>query len=285
MSLTVTELTDGQTATFSGKAGARIRVFSVSGADNPEDAAVATGIPALGTAYSLNFWYLTVKSVDAKQFGRDDLYQVTVTYGYQQDSNGRPDNPSAGDEIWALDISGQNTNRKSAFAQDKYGDKARDVGLLVGANTDGSIDGVDVPVPHAVLTVSQWLAPASVDAGFIKGCLAIVGKCNNADFYSFAAGEVLFNGVRIVNKGSSLYELEFSFQVQMNEVAADLPAVIDWYTGQAITLRDKKGWEYIWLDQAPHDNAGTLETRVRGVYIAQVVKAISFDDLGLTGTL
>ncbi len=282
---TVTEITEGQAYTQNSKSSSRTRVYTVEGVVEPEEAAAATGIPDLGDAYSVTYWWLECSSIDVVQFGRDDLYKVTCVFSAQND-DGKPKNPTAGTEYWTLDLAGQSANRKTAYLQTKFGAKAKDVGLLVGVSEDGSVDGVDVIVPSATLTVSTWKTPASVDSSFIKGCLKCVGRYNDASFYGFDEGEVLCAGVRIVNKGDELYELEFSFNVQTNEAAGDLPEFIDWSTGAAITITGgKKGWQYLWVSPAAKDVAGVPSTQVKGVYIASVYKKKDFSPLGLSGTL
>ena len=300
----VKELFDENTYSVRGGVKTRTRVFHVSGAWEPEHAAEAPGIPQVGARYftTADGEAYTVStpmkcvSVEAQPDGRDDLHKVTCTYEYKR--NSRPSNPSAGDEFWTLDLSGQQINKKNAYVDqkdDSFGSNPPVVGTMIGVSDDGSVAGVDVYVPGGVLSVTAWKSADSVTPAFVRNCMKETGHYNGADWYGFQKGEMLFTGVRIQNKDEALIELEYNFLIQPNETSAELPKPLDAIiTDEAVDIGvrtngvdGKLGWEYMWSIETELKDlvSGRSKIRCKGLYIAQVYKPSTFAALGLSGAL
>lgn len=308
MTTAVKELFGDQQFGKSSTGNSAKRAFHVSGATGPDDAMAATGIPAYGDYYPGSST-LKAAGVSADTDGRDDLYKVVVDYVYSSASGGgKPKTPSAGDEWWTLDLSGQTVNIQAAYSQTSYGADAIDVDTLVNVKydekkpTELDIDGVDVYAPGGTLTITTWRAPDDVTAGsstsFVQECMAEIGKYNSGTYYGFAAGELLFTGVRIVNRvqgtEEELVELEFAFAISPNKSSAELPTFIGEGEGSGedgvITITGgKKGWQYLWIMPVLATGIGSVENataiRVRGAYVADVYKSSDFSAFELSGEL
>lgn len=297
MALDVKELFEDQSYAIGANGKERKRIFQVIGADEPEDAATATGIPVRGEAYSGDSTLLAT-NIEAQADGRDDIHKVTVTYTRPSGGGGKPETPDEDDEWWTLDLGGQTVNIQAAYSQTAYGGTAKDVDVLVGVQIDDKnpaqfeIQGVDVYAPAGTLTVTTWKDPADL-ATLISNTKTEYGKYNSSTYYGFAAGELLFVGARIVNRiqgtEQELAEVEFVFSYSPNKAQADLPTFTD-QDGNAFNITSgKKGWQYLWIMPVVSSNEGStadeIVLRTQGAYVADVYKSSTFSGLGLTGSL
>lgn len=110
-------------------------------------------------------------------------------------------------------------------------------GGAIGVTKD-SIEGVDIIVPTYRWMETFYFPPATVDGAFKATLFALTGAVNSGTFRGFAAGEVLFEGVRGNKRGIGKWELTYHFAASPN---------VTGITVGAITGIDKGGWHYLWV--------------------------------------
>lgn len=292
MALKIEEVTDKQSAEQSGlSAWRRERTWRVYGAAEPEEALTVNGLPAYGDVYpdttnSLPY-PLYVTSRRSELDGTEGRYLVTITYEYSvsSSSSSKLDDPKPGDEYWDLDMTAQTVHVETCISQTKYGSKSRVVGKLVGSSDDGSVSGVDIYAPSGVLTITRWLSAGSINMSYLRDIIKPVAKVNSSNWYGFLPGEVLYIGPKIPGKDDELVEIEFSFLLSPNEDSSDLPTFEDWAGGTFTISGGKKGWQYLWQEQAELESAGKKTVLPKGVYVSDVYKTSNFSSLGLNGSL
>lgn len=276
---------DGQQYTRNRDGRMLIVPYVVKGATDVVDAETATGLPAMGDEYLSTG--MIVSSIAVAPQGLDDFHVVTVTYELLPGSTSdKPTDPAAGDEWWQMETTGQAVNKKTALAQTTYGNTARPSNNMIGVHRDGTIEGVDVQDLAARLVITKWLAPATVEAN-IANYFAAYSRVNSDVFFGFAAGQVLFVGIRIPNRNIKLWELEFEFLLSPNAAAGDLPTFIN-PDGSPFTITGGKlGWEYMTVEQVERKDDGQRELCTQGVYVNQVYVSDpgNFSGLGLSGNL
>jgi len=282
MAITVEELFEGQGYNRSKIGRTLARKFKVSGADDSEAAGEASGIPDIDDLYESG--PMRVVSKNAEPMGADNRHTVNVNYAYSPSSNSeRPDDPVDGQEFWLIDLSGQTINQQIAISQTGFGTNKREVGNLIGVKDDGTVEGVDKNVSSGTFTVTLWQDADVIDDDYIDDIMSEYGKINGYAYYGYAPGELLFNGVRIPNRGLDLWELEFVFTFEPNVAEGDMPDLTD-DAGDPIIITDGlDGWQYLWLDQNMVDDGTDIKWAVRGAYKSDVYEESNFSDLPLSG--
>lgn len=108
----------------------------------------------------------------------------------------------------------------------------------IAVDSDNVPQGVDILAPISTFEVRIVLANATVSSAYQKTVRDLVGKTNNATFYSHAAGEVLFMGCAGSKRSGEDWELSYQFQTSPNQTGLTIGD---------ITGIDVKGWEVIWV--------------------------------------
>lgn len=141
---------------------------------------------------------------------------------------------------------------------------------------DSQIDGVDVQMGEMSETYTKTMRRSDVYSTTYRRQLhKLVGKVNNAPFFGWEAGEVMFMGASfsapVKGDGSDLVEVSFNFSIQLNEKDYS-------FEGKKIS---KKGFEYVWSIQETYTENKRPVAKVKAAWKAVVVKSANFAVLGL----
>ena len=193
-------------------------------------------------------------------------------YQAQRGSGGNLD--SVGDELLQFDTTGGSEHIQFSKATVDTAGAARNHHGAIGVHPDGTIEGLDIVVPQFAFSRSKVLAAAAVDFATISAIYALTGRVNNATFYNFAAGEVLFLGASGTRRGNQDWEMMFRFAASPN--AAGLAVG----SGSGLTV-NKGGWQYLWAEVRRAVNSGRFETRITAAYVERVYDFGNFGALPL----
>jgi len=269
----------------------RSATYQVIGATTPEEAEVAddgsNSIPAFGSSFvDGDGFTMLVSNITSEMSDQSiTVWDVTVQWTYTNQQGQDPDRYNNGDEFWTINGRLDGIQVSSAFDQTAVGDLARDVGKLVGAKDDGTVEGAPWDIPVAQLVVTYYKTASTVNSAFVQSVMDELGKVNSGSYYGFAAGEVKFVDFSIPNEGDTITQLTFTFDIKINEPQASLPEYTD-PAGSTISFPgDLKGWEYAWTDDVLSDDTDDLAPRTRGLYIAQLYRTTAFSGLPISGSL
>jgi hypothetical protein len=138
----------------------------------------------------------------------------------------------------------------------------------------GEPEGVDVTVPVLKLVFSYKWPKAAIGLAYVKSLAGLVGTTNDATFYTFAAGELLFLGTSGEIDPVSPTDVQYHFAASKNATGLSIGEI----AGIA-----KKGHQYLWVGfEASEDtSAKKLVQRPLGAYVETVYGESSFGTLGL----
>ncbi len=141
--------------------------------------------------------------------------------------------------------------------------------VAADANHDGqlgwdgrAINGADVVTP--VFSFDVDIALSSI-TGVAATVLSLTGKLNNATFYGFAAGEVLYLGATRSDRGNGIKDVTHSFAASPNRTSVSVGS---------ITVSTVGGWDVVSIAST---EAGVIEH----VYIDKVYDLGNFSSLGI----
>lgn len=240
-----------------------IRVdYIVTGAETAEEAITATAGEAPTILESLIPSFRTTEQLS------NDIWVVSATY------SGNP-KPSAAEDQGTLSFETVGSTQRITQSLETVASAGAVATKLAGAiGYDGeNVQGVDIVTPQLTFSVSIEMEDA--DKPSLSTLYQATGTVNNATWRGFAAGEVLFLGVRGTRKlYGDVWDLTFDFSAIPNEtgiVIGDLAPV------------DKKGHEYLWVQYGAAVDANLLVQTPIAVYVEKVYKESNFDLLGLGG--
>ena len=223
------------------------------------------------THVSPNRWEATVRYIDPDK----------------PDEDGNPgDHVEVGEGVFSFDTTGENihidTVKKGKYTE-YFAVAAQAVAFkgAIGVHSEG-VDGVDIVSPALRLTYRTRLSKAVVSLQWIKDVASITGTTNNAPFYTFAKGELLFLGVQGEQSGEMDPELTFSFVASSNWKEARTFETLD---GDVDVFKD--GHQYLWMYyiKGKDDTAKKTIPVPFGVVVDTVYEESDFANLGIgTGT-
>ena len=137
-----------------------------------------------------------------------------------------------------------------------------------------SVAGVDIFVPKMEWSLSRQRAV--VDFPYLRTLRNLVGKTNNATFYGFEAGTLIYMGcepassVGTLDDGSKFlfWNLAHSFSQEENRLNLSVGPV---------TIPQKKGWEYVWAKYAPAIDSTQLVQKPIGVYVERMYDEADYE--------
>jgi len=237
---------------------------------------------------------LTLVSTDCREVTDSNpedcpLFEFSANYEFIPSATTYQSFPEFDDEFYDYSFTNETVKVNSGIAQDKYPatgtGEAPDVGLLIGVDQEGTVDGVDVYDNSETLVVTKWKDQTAFTQAFVNNVRAELNKVNNASWYGSSAGECLFRGMEKVGDNRDMVKLEFTFLVSRNKLVGELPTFTD-KEGASFTITGgKKGWEYLWVRPIAVPETDKVVSRVEGVYVAQVYDESNFSGLGLTGSV
>jgi len=197
------------------------------------------------------------------------IWDVTVQYNHDRDE------PDTGDEpTFSFDTTGGTqhiTQSKQTISRTAVSEAAPDFKGAIGVTSNG-VEGVDITVPVYVFTYTYYLAPERVTQSFRLQIFALTGKVNSGGFRGFAAGEVLFLGATGSIRRGEKWEITFRFAASQNRTSIKVGD---------ITVPSKKGWEYLWVKYAEHEDedAKTLVQQPVAAFVEKVYDEGDFSPL------
>ncbi len=142
----------------------------------------------------------------------------------------------------------------------------------IGIDLDKKPQGVDWP-PEAAFTFTRTWGLATVTTSYFNTLAQIAGRTNNATFYGFAAGEVLFQSATGNYTQGEGWSMSASFGVSKNVVNL---AICD-----GLTVPAKGGWEYVWVEYESIDDGGKKVTVPRAAYVEKIINPAAFGLIGI----
>lgn len=234
---------------------------------------------------------------------RIEWTQGTGTSGGGGSSTELPKIPYELNESW--DTSGQTVHITEALDQDIYfpdGSTATasdvpDFGYGIGYN-DGKYDGCDVLRPAFAFTLHRRLSFATnaAKAAYQQTIAELTGTVNNATYYGFAAGTVLFEGASA--SSNVIYE-DGNYEYEGETPVAWIPTVYfditfkfrcaPNYPNQSLPVGDinvtKQGHDYYWSYFVKTDdpNTGVTFEEQQAVVVSKVYPDADFTLLNIFG--
>lgn len=146
---------------------------------------------------------------------------------------------------------------------------------VTGVVGQHDVEGVDHPSPSLRFTRTKYQPESLVTAAYVKTLARVTGRKNQAPFWSFQAGEVLFEGASGSRRGRGDWEVQYHFNASEN--------ITDLQIG-LISGISKLGFEYLWVRYAAVEDAQALAIvqQPQAVYVhSDVVKDGDFGLLQL----
>jgi hypothetical protein len=120
---------------------------------------------------------------------------------------------------------------------------------------EGDVTGCDIIAPTLNFSMSKT-NNGIIDISFIKLLAGLTGKINSAAFFSFAPGEVLFEGAS--GSQNSLEPLHETFSVSYKFKAS--PNATGLTVGN-IQVAFKRGWDYFWIQYLEKEDTQSKTTQ------------------------
>lgn len=265
MAITVKQKTLGVSGTVGENATLDVE-FLVFGTTDKSAAAAALLLVADATFPGLN---RKSPRGGIEQIG-DDIWLGTVNYVEDDEED------DAG--TFSFDTGGGTTHVTQSIKNIKNyappGDAVPDFKGAVNVQEDGTVEGLDVPIPALAFQFTKKFDPALVTEEYEKTLARMSRTTNDAAFRGYAAGEVMF----ISASGSLVSEDDFpiTFKFSASENITDFRA-------GDITGIDKKGWEYLWFRYQTVEDAAAkmLVKKPISAHVEQMFRETDFTDLGL----
>jgi hypothetical protein len=174
----------------------------------------------------------------------------TATVPYEAPSGGEepkpPEQQPSVENDWTLvdfDGMGGSEQATQCIKQIEYGpNSARDIvdSRVVGLSKNG-VEGYSRQVYKFGFTVNIQIPRLTIGHIKLLGDMVDATPVNNATFFGFPAGDVLFRGPRgrVSSNLRKPAELGLSFEVQRERK--------DIKIGNEITVPTKEGWQYLWI--------------------------------------
>lgn len=138
----------------------------------------------------------------------------------------------------------------------------------------GEPEGVDVVIPVLKLTFSYKWPKGVIDLAYVKALSTMVGTTNNALWYTFAAGELLFLGSSGEIDPTVPTDIQYHFAASQNVTGLSIGDIA------SIT---KKGHQYLWVafEEEDDSSAKKLVTRPLSANVETVYGESNFADIGI----
>lgn len=163
-------------------------------------------------------------------------------------------------------------SRATVSATGRNGAVPKDFKGAIGVDKDGKIDGCDVP-PDAPLTWQRTVARASVTTGYLQILTNLAGRPNDAKFYGFDPGTVLYMGANGQFTQGEGWSITHSFATGENEVNI---AICD-----GLVVPAKKAFEYLWVLYEEVEQAGQTVVVPSAAYVEEVLRPAPFGLIGI----
>jgi hypothetical protein len=138
----------------------------------------------------------------------------------------------------------------------------------IGVTLDG-VEGCDIISPNSEFY--REAKRAKVSLNYFRTLSKLTGSVNDAGFYGFAAGELLYLGCEGKGETGANWTLTHRFAFSPNKANIVI--------SDTITVPVKKGWDYLWVDYIPDADSGSGR-RVRLPTTANVEQVYEYKNFG-----
>ncbi len=142
----------------------------------------------------------------------------------------------------------------------------------IGVSKDG-VAGCDVPAPKLEFSITRNFS--FVTLAWIKQVKELGGCVNNAAFFSFDIGELMFLGATGAPGPDKLVRVTFKFAAGKNQKNIDLA------DDGELRIPDKRAWEHVWVAYEETTDGQNLVSRPKYAYVEEVVDFADFRLLGI----
>lgn len=242
------------------------------------NAAIAAVLAAAPTTYEGE----TIQNVTWTDyaFGNGDIgYDITLSY---QSVRSRLPAP-VGFQRWRTTIATEGKKiTQSKETRNQYTNRTPiEYGGQINVTDDGP-EGVEILTPTYEM-VCDFVRPASdIDLFYQTQLFRMTATYNNAAFRGFDAGEVLFLGAELVQRGNRVsdpWDCTYRFRVNPNIVDATIGAGLS----EPITGVDALGHDTVWVkyQREVNETEKTAKTVPTHVFVERVYEPSDFADLEL----
>lgn len=141
----------------------------------------------------------------------------------------------------------------------------------IGVTIDGEVEGCDRQSPHMEWSVTRVFG--FVTLNYFQSLYALVGTVNNATFYGFPAGTLLFIGASLNVRDTEKVTMVYRFAARPNRT--DIPIC------DGLTVPAKDGWEYLWVSYKNVDDANKLFMQPDAAYVERIYDTSNFAGIGI----
>lgn len=199
-------------------------------------------------------------------------WHVNVTYKSEARQQSQPPSET-GDTLISFDTGGATQHITQALGTTKYaksGETAADFKDAIGVTPDGTVQGVDIPIPSLTFEVTKYLESSVVSDDYVRGLAGATGKVNSKAYRGFDAGELQFLGATGSKRPQGDWEVRFKFKFSENLTNQTIGEI----TGVA-----KRGHQYIWVYYSDEDDstADAVVQRPKYVYVQDLVESKDFE--------
>lgn len=200
--------------------------------------------------------------------------------GDASNPNTPPANPGDSDPLgaeWSFDISVVDekiTQSKATISKTKRGPGvAPDNQKAIGISNDGEVEGCNRSSPHMEFSLTRVFG--FVTLAYLRSLYTLVGTTNNASFYGYPTGTVLFIGASAKSQDNQKITISFKFAARPNETNI---AICD-----NLTVPAKKGWEYLWVSYKNTQDNNRLFMQPDAAYVEKIYDSSNFSLIGIGG--
>lgn len=137
--------------------------------------------------------------------------------------------------------------------------------------------GVDVPDANIQLTLTVKRKMSDLGTNWQRNIAKVTGRVNSKKFRGWNIGEVLFEGVSLSGKeDDDNVSVSYNFSIRCGEKNVK---VAEKPNGDAIIIRDKRGFEYAWA--VTETDAKTGKKNIKAVFLSEVIPYADFSILGV----
>jgi len=176
---------------------------------------------------------------------------------------------------WSFSIDEQTvhyTNSLATVAGYAATGTATDHKGAVNVQPDGTVDGYDTTESALSWSETLYLPWGMWGPTYLAVLQATAGRWNSTAFRIWAPGELLLRRVRGRPVGQAYVQIEFDFTTSAN---------VSGLTVGEITGIDKRGWDLLWIEYEPVEDATAkaIAGRPKHVYVEQVKYSADFHSL------
>lgn len=260
--------------------------YLITGADTVWEAQNATGLPQRGDIYPNSRAKMTridIQRLVATGSDNKPLHTASLTYERSYTKNVEP---VEWDESWTFSSGSSSELIKKSLGTTKYGTHALNYGTLIGAKSDGTVEGVSIATADSRLNVKVYLKESTIQT-YMPAWNAALQTTNNAEWKTFPASTLLFLGYQAnpSTDNDELGTVDFEFACSPNLASYDIGTFDGIDDEDIVVTGGKLGHEAITIEQWREGGDTTGVLKVRGVYVHQVYEESDFTNLGLSSDL